>query len=192
MRSGADVIQYREKHFERSQHLEELKAILQLRAQYPETRVIINDYLDLAVELQADGVHLGQEDPRLSEALTRLPADNIIGATVHNEAELRYAEQYPVTYIGVGPVFGSASKSVDLPPLTLEGLQKLAMLTNLPIIGIGNIQGNNLRSVLEHGASGVAVVSSFCDAEHPESALSVMCTTVRDYWGLPSDAETQL
>jgi thiamine-phosphate pyrophosphorylase len=91
-----------------------------------------------------------------------------IGVTVHNQAEYEAVAHLPIDYIGVGPVFGTTSKDTGLPPLGLSGLKYFCELSRFPVIAIGSINTINIRSVMDTGAYGVAVLSDFVLAESPE------------------------
>ena len=169
--AGAPLLQYREKHFAPEQHLEELKTCLGAVKGTP-TRFIINDYVDLAIELQADGVHVGMGDAPLEDVVAKLPADMILGATVHTKEELEYVRQFPVDYIGVGPVFGTSSKNLDLPDLGLQNLRSIVKASEIPVVAIGGITSCTIDGVLRTGAYGIAVLSAFAFADAPDQAVA--------------------
>lgn len=165
---GADVVQYRNKSY-KSQHQNELQACISL-PRSPAQKLIINDRVDLALALGADGAHVGQEDIEPVKSRALLGPDKLLGATVHNVAELEALEGVAVDYIGVGPVFGTRSKDTGLPPLGLKGLAEICRLAPFPVIAIGSISLERLPEVLAAGAHGVAVISAFCLAEDPVQA----------------------
>lgn len=166
-RGGADVVQFRDKHLHSVDKL--LLLLGQLREALREygTRLIVNDHVELAARVGADGVHLGPSD--LSPALARehLGPDVLIGATVHNLEDARRAAGQPVDYVGVGPVFGTASKRNPAPVLGLKGLRAIVTEIDLPVIAIGNIGPDRLPEVLHTGAHGVAVLSDVVCAPDP-------------------------
>ncbi|MCS6904033.1 MAG: thiamine phosphate synthase [Bacteroidia bacterium] len=175
--AGATVFQFREKNL-RSSHIRELEQIIALSRNYP-TKVIINDYLELALELGANGVHLGVEDIPLSQAISRArEKDNfIIGATCHTLEELQDLNNFykhQIHYIGVGPIFGSTSKKIKYPPLGLEGLAQFCKQSHFPVIAIGNIQPFNIPSLIAAGASGIAVIKAFCGQTSPLAAAHAL------------------
>jgi thiamine-phosphate diphosphorylase len=167
----AAVFQFREKNLKR-EHIQELKQIISLSKKY-DAKVIINDYLDLALELEADGVHLGAEDAPLADAINAAGKDFIIGATCHTPEELNWLNAnyaHKIAYIGVGPVWGTASKNISYKPLGPEGLEWFCNHSNFPVIAIGNIQLSDIPTVIASGASGVAVISAFCKQDSPYDA----------------------
>ncbi len=165
--AGAPLLQYREKHFSKEKHLDELKACMGAVKGTP-TKFLINDYVDQAIELDADGVHVGMEDEPLQDVIARLPDDMILGATVHTMKELEHVSQFKqVDYIGVGPVFGTSSKSIDLPDLGLDNLRKIVKASPFPVIAIGGVTADTIDDILRTGAYGIAVLSVFAFADDP-------------------------
>lgn len=167
---GADVVQFRHKSPENAPSLSEIRQMATL-SRRPDQYFIVNDDVELALEAGADGAHVGAEDMPAAKARILLGPDAFLGATVHNLAELEALRGIQVNYIGVGPVFGTASKDTGLPPLGLEGLAEICKSSPWPVIGIGNIHRNNAAEVIAAGASGIAVLSEVCLAENPQKAV---------------------
>ncbi len=162
-----DFFQYREKFYKESVHYEELTQIRDL-LKNSHTKLIINDDLELALKIDADGVHVGQEDKSLEYIFQeQLPPNFIVGATVHNENELFKVEKFPIHYMGVGPVFGTNSKKLELPPLGIKGLKHIHSLTSKPIFAIGNIQLTNYKDIVSFGVEGIVLLSAFVLADNP-------------------------
>lgn len=164
--AGRCAVQYRQKHFDPTIHLAELQAIAQM-AKEKQAVLIINDYLELALQVEASGVHLGVEDTPLQTALNRLDKHQLIGATVHSFEEYDAISSLEIDYVGVGPVFGTTSKKTDLRPLGVDALREFCQLSKFPVIAIGNISPQNAEKVFHAGAYGVAILSAFVCAEHP-------------------------
>jgi thiamine-phosphate pyrophosphorylase len=168
-RAGAKTVQFREKNYKTQVHELQLKQAIQFAHQY-DAQLIVNDYATLAIQFGAQGNHLGQDDTPPEEVINLRPLNVpfYIGVTVHNEAEYEAIAHLPLDYIGVGPVFGTSSKATGLPPLGLAGLKLFCKLARFPVIAIGNINATNIRSVMDTGTYGVAVLSEFVLAESPE------------------------
>lgn len=164
---GAQVVQYRNKSFDRRKDLEPL-ANLAMTARMMDRILIINDDVDLALEVGAQGVHLGIEDGSPQKARKLMGPKAVIGATVHNFKELDALQGMHIDYIGVGPVYGTRSKSTGLPDLGLDNLRAICQASTFPVIGIGGITAQNALPVLEAGAKGVAILSAFCKAPEPK------------------------
>ncbi len=166
-----EFFQYREKHFHYTSHFEELKKIREV-LYGSKTQLIINDDVDLALNVHADGVHVGQEDLSLELLFQKkLPSHFIVGATVHNLHELKQVEKFPINYIGIGPVFGTKSKKMTIPPLGLEGLKVILSQTSIPAFAIGNIQLDNYQELISLKLEGIVLLSAFVLSEHPVLTL---------------------
>ncbi len=168
-RAGAPAVQYRNKGFDRAQDLAELKELVAL-ADSEGKMVIVNDSAALAAEVGAQGLHLGKDDGSLEEARKIVGDGVVLGATVHTMAELDTVRDQPIDYIGVGPVYGTRSKSTGLPDLGLDGLAEICAASPFPVVGIGGIASGNAAAVHSAGAAGIAVLGAFCMAEDPEAA----------------------
>ncbi len=169
--SEVDFFQYREKFYREPVHYEELLKIRDLLLN-SKTKLIINDDFDLALKIQADGVHVGQEDKSLKNIFQEeLPKNFMVGATVHNINELLETEKFPVDYIGVGPVFGTNSKKMRIPPLGMNGLKHIYSMTSLPIYAIGNIQLSNYQEIISIGIEGIVLLSAFVLSDNPVKTI---------------------
>ncbi|MFT4552791.1 MAG: thiamine-phosphate pyrophosphorylase [Chlamydiales bacterium] len=167
IRGGADVIQFRDKEKGSDAFLFFSKGIRDL-CQEAGVTFIVNDRVDIAEAVDADGVHLGQGDFPISVARSVLGEDKIIGGTAGNLEEARRVEESGANYIGFGHIFPTQSKEKEGAPLGLEALEELCCTTDLPVIAIGGISEENVCSVIESGATGVAVISAVCDSEDPQ------------------------
>lgn len=156
---GAKLVQLREKIATSAEFYESAKAAL-LAARDCGVKVIINDRVDIALTLSADGVHLGQDDLP-AEAVRRLlgPAA-IIGLSTHNLTQAQAAARMPVDYIAIGPIFATQSKEAADIPVNLAGLRLVRQAVgNMPLVAIGGITLENCASVLKGGADAVSVIS---------------------------------
>ena len=168
--AGAHVVQYRRKGSLKRRDLAEVKKITRL-PRHSFQKWVVNDHVELAKNVSADGVHLGKEDMEVEEARKILPESRIIGATIHSLSELEEIKGKPITYIGVGPVYGTTSKKMKLPPLGIEKFREICSSSPIPVIAIGSIQLNNVREVMAAGAHGVAILSAFCKAKNPKKCV---------------------
>jgi thiamine-phosphate pyrophosphorylase len=125
---------------------------------------IVNDRCDLALAVDADGVHLGQGDLPLNLARKVMGPDKLIGISTHNPDQVREATAGKPDYLGFGPIFKPGSKQDHDPVVGLEGLRAMRSLTSLPIFAIGGIQIDQVRAVMNAGADGVAVISAILKA----------------------------
>lgn len=176
--AGAAVVQVRAKGAAESDGLAYARQAV-ARARILGLVSIINDRVDWAVAAGADGVHLGQEDTPLADARRRAPPDFIVGASAGSEAELSAACQAGADYVGIGPVYPTASKPDAGPPLHPEGLRALLgwlqrQPSPPPAIAIGGIHPGNVQPVWQAGVSGVAVIQAVSGADDPGAAVRAL------------------
>ncbi|MGQ3891339.1 thiamine phosphate synthase [Legionella sp. CNM-4043-24] len=165
--SGLTSIQLREKQASQDDLRQMGRALLAITRPLG-IALIINDNLELALELDADGLHLGQSDGDPVAARALLGPDKWLGVSIDSMDNLHLANELPVDYVGVGAIFPTNSKSNVSRFWGIDGLQKAADLSRHPIIAIGGLDENNTREVMLAGASGVAAIEAFHSAEDPE------------------------
>ncbi|MFS0691140.1 thiamine phosphate synthase [Sporosarcina sp. 179-K 8C2 HS] len=142
----------------------------QLCAQYG-VPFIVNDDVDLAVEIDADGVHVGQDDAEARFVRKRIGAEKILGVSVHSIEETEAAIAAGADYVGMGPVYPTISKDDAKPVAGTAMIEKVAKLyPDLPIVGIGGITAMNAEPVFRAGASGISVISAIASSTNPEMA----------------------
>lgn len=157
LEAGAVWIQYREKEKSRKELYHEASKLRELTRRYGAV-LIVNDHPDIALAVDADGVHLGQEDLPLREA-RRLMGGKIVGISTHSVSEAIDAFKGGADYIGFGPVFRTATKEAGEPRGTAM-LGEIKRRVEMPVVAIGGISVENLPSVLDSGADAVAVASA--------------------------------
>ncbi len=168
--AGVRLFQYRDKQASMRQAYERAK---QLRAVAHELRVtfLVNDRCDLALAIDANGVHLGQDDLPVHHARRLLGFGKLIGLSTHNVEQVSAAAQFDLDYIGFGPIFATTSKEHPDPVVSLEGLRAARALTKLPLFAIGGITAERYAEVLEAGANGAAVISAILRAADIATAV---------------------
>lgn len=175
VRGGVTCVQLREKQASTREFVAEARAIKALLAtQERHIPLIINDRLDVALAVGADGVHLGQGDMELCDARRIAGANFIIGISAESVADAMAAAAAGANYLGISPVFATATKTDAAPPLGLEGIRAIRAAVSLPLVGIGGINQDNASAVLQAGADGVAVVSAIVSAACPRSAAAAI------------------
>jgi thiamine-phosphate pyrophosphorylase len=157
MRGGCDIIQLRDKKSAKRDVLEKAKALRELTRRYGVT-FIVNDHIDIALAVDADGIHLGQDDLPLADA-RKIVGDKIIGISTHAIEEARQAELDGADYIGVGPVFPTKSKEDVVAPVTTAYVRQVAQEIRIPFVAIGGIKLHNVDQVLEAGATRICAIS---------------------------------
>jgi thiamine-phosphate pyrophosphorylase len=157
---GARLIQLREKHLSPREFYREAQAALDVARSYG-ARIIINDRVDLAAALKADGVHLGQKDLPPEAARALLGDEAIIGASTHNLRQAAEAAKLPLDYIAIGPIFSTATKTNPEPVVGPERLHEIRKVVGrIPLVAIGGITLDNASQVIFAGADAVATVAA--------------------------------
>ncbi len=171
VRGGVDIVQLREKGTSARERYELGKRLRELTAS-ADVPLIVNDRIDLAGAVGADGVHLGDDDLPIASAREQLGREAIVGRSVSTPNAARRAEHAGADYLGVGAVYETDSKDTEPAQsnIGLEGVREIRETTDLPFVGIGGITPDNAADVVEAGANGVAVISAITAAEDPESA----------------------
>lgn len=166
---GVSCVQLREKHSDTRVFIDQARQLMALLepAGIP---LIINDRVDVALAVGAAGVHLGQKDMAIADARRLTGSRMIIGISAESLEDALRAESEGADYIGVSPVFATATKADAAPPLGLAGLRRIRAAVALPLVGIGGISRDNAGAVIAAGADGVAVVSAVVAASCPRNA----------------------
>ena len=171
--AGVKIIQYREKDFKMLQKYRECIALRELTAQY-DAFFIINDDLHLAQAVEADGIHLGQDDLPVEKAWEIVGDKMIIGLSTHSPAQADQAVLSGVDYIGVGPIFQTATKKDVCAPVGLEYLDYIVKTHQIPLVAIGGIKLHNVAEVVRHGAGCIAMVTDIVGAKDIDAQINAV------------------
>ena len=157
---GATLIQLRDKHATPREFYHQAAAALKIARRHG-VSLIVNDRVDIALALGADGVHLGQTDMPAEAARDLLGQTAIVGISTHNLAQAQFATRLPVDYIAFGPIFGTSTRANPDPTVGLSTLNEVrSIVISLPLVAIGGIDFANARATLEAGADAVAIISA--------------------------------
>ena len=165
---GVTFVQLREKTLEDDKFLEEAKELKQLCKEY-KVPFVINDNVDIAIAMDADGVHVGQSDMEAGNVREKLGPDKIIGVSAQTVEQAVLAEQRGADYLGVGAVFPTGSKD-DAVEVSHETLKAICEAVSIPVIAIGGISVNNVSELAGSGIVGIAVISAIYAAEDIKKA----------------------
>lgn len=168
IRGGVTMVQLREKRIDRRDFLAEAEELARICRDFG-VPFIVNDDVEIALLSHADGVHLGQDDTDAREARRILGKDAVIGVTARSADEAIAAEAAGADYLGVGAVFGTATKT-DTRNIGVDGLRAITRAVRIPAVAIGGVKPSNISALAGSGASGVAVVSAIFGADDIESA----------------------
>lgn len=170
VRAGISFVQLRMKHATREEIVKEGLAMRKVTAG-TKTRLIVNDDPSIAVEVGADGVHLGQSDMPIQEARAKFPELKIFGMSTHNFAQAKAAEALHPDYIGVGPIYATPTKEIPDPTVGVEEAGRIIASVKVPALAIGGVNKENLPLLRAVGVQNYAVVRAVCQSEDPYSRI---------------------
>jgi len=168
IKGGAKVIQLRDKKYSKGELLSIAQKLVDLCHKY-NVLFIVNDYLDITLASEADGIHIGQEDLPLSVIRKELPIDKVIGLSTNTVTQARKAESEGADYVAVSSIFPSSTK----PEATVVGLERLRRIkkaVSVPVVALGGINRQNIREVIKAGADAAAVISAVLNQKDIASA----------------------
>ena len=174
---GVTCVQLREKSCGTREFVDEARAVRALLAGTG-VPLIVNDRIDVALAVGADGVHLGQTDMRIADARRLTGPGMLIGISAECLEDAVRAQAEGADYIGVSPVFSTPTKTDTAPPLGLAGIAAIRAAVSLPLVGIGGIGPANAAAVIRAGCDGIAVVSAIVSAADPRKAAAELKTTI--------------
>jgi thiamine-phosphate pyrophosphorylase len=169
MKGGITMVQLREKTATTRAFLEEARVLKSLLASSG-IPLIINDRVDIALAVDADGVHVGQKDMPVEMVRSLIGPDKIIGLSITNHEQVARPDVARADYLGMGPLYQQQTKADASTPLGVEGFRRLRAQTKKPVMAIGGLKPGNAAPVLAAGADGLAVVSAIVAEKNPEQA----------------------
>jgi len=170
VQGGVTMVQLREKTATTREFLEEARALKALLAPHG-VPLIINDRVDIALAVDAEGIHVGQKDMPVAQVRALAPG-RIVGLSITNATQMAGADTHLCDYLGVGPLYLQQTKPDASTPLGVEGFAKLRAMTDKPIIAIGGLKADNSAPVLGAGANGLAIVTGIVSAADPKAAAA--------------------
>jgi thiamine-phosphate pyrophosphorylase len=174
LEGGASMLQWRDKRREKGDQLSQATAIRDLCMQHG-ALFIVNDHIDLALAVRADGTHLGQHDLPVEAARRIVPAQFILGVSTNNVDEARAAESNGASYVAVGAIFPTASKEPERTrAASPERLREVKSAVSVPVVAIGGINASNIAQVVAAGADAAAVIGAVCGADDPKAAAAAL------------------
>ncbi|WP_182035159.1 thiamine phosphate synthase [Vibrio diabolicus] len=170
---GVTMVQVREKHGDVRAFIERAQAVKTI-LEGTGVPLIINDRVDVALAVDADGVHLGQSDMPAEIARQLIGPNKILGLSIETEDQLAEADSLPIDYIGLSAIFATPTKTNTKKHLGIGGLKMALNTTSLPIVAIGGINETNIPALSATGVHGLALVSAICHAENPTKAAEYL------------------
>ena len=183
---GVTFVQLREKHLDQAHFLEEAKDLKMLCKAY-NVPFVINDNVDIALEMDADGVHVGQSDMEAGDVRAKLGPDKIIGVSAQTVEQAKLAEAHGADYLGVGAVFATGSKddAVEVGPQTLRDI---CQAVSIPVIAIGGISKENVSQLTGSGICGIAVISAIFAQKDVKAASKELHDLMAEMVTAPAEA----
>ena len=178
LKGGATFIQLREKELDEGDFLEEAKEIQKLCREY-HVPFVINDNVEIAAAIGADGVHVGQSDMEAGDVRRRLGPDKIIGVSAQTAEQALRAQEHGADYLGVGAVFPTGSKA-DATEVSREMLEEICRAVDIPVIAIGGIGRENVMELKGSGICGIAVISAIFAQKDIEAAAAELKKRVEE------------
>lgn len=175
---GATMVQLRDKHAGTIRMIETGRALKQVLDRTG-ALLIVNDDVEAAIAIGADGLHIGQEDMDAREARAMVGAEMILGLSVESEALANAVDPDLIDYTGVGPVFATPTKADHKQPIGFDGLARLVKVSPVPSVAIGGLKADHVGQVFAAGARGLAVVSAICGSPDPEAATRRIAAEIR-------------
>ncbi|KMZ13811.1 Thiamin-phosphate pyrophosphorylase [Candidatus Burkholderia humilis] len=179
LKGGVTLVQLRAPEWHKRAWFDLARDLLPLTREH-EVPFIINDHVDVALAVGADGVHVRQRDLPVDETRRRLGPNALIGLSASNLAEVEDANRLDgiVDYLGVGPVWATPTKTDASTPCGIDGLAMLVERARFPAVAIGGIQADNAADVMRAKPAGIAVVSAICKAKHPRDAAKSLAAHI--------------
>lgn len=170
---GVTMVQVREKHGDVRAFIERALAV---KAILKDTNIplIINDRVDVALAVDADGVHLGQSDMPAHIARELIGPNKILGLSIENEQQLAQVDTLPIDYIGLSAIYATPTKTNTQKHWGIDGLKMALNTTSLPIVAIGGINESTIPALSATGVHGLALVSAICHADDPKIACEYL------------------
>ncbi len=178
MEGGVTMVQVREKHGDVRAFIERAQTVKDILKD-TDVPLIINDRVDVALAVDADGVHLGQSDMPATIARELIGPNKILGLSIENEEQLAEADSLPIDYIGLSAIFATPTKTNTKKHWGVDGLKMALETTSLPIVAIGGINESNIPQLSATGVHGLALVSAICHAEDPKAASEYLLGLMR-------------
>ena len=185
---GVGTVQLREKDLSTGDLYSLAKEIREI-TERKGANLIINDRVDIATAVDADGVHLGWQSLEIDTVRRMIGQDKIIGFSAHSLEEAKRAENSGADYISISPIFDTVNKDYFIEPLGVGEIGKIKAQINIPVIALGGINENNVNKVLKNGADGIAVISAILLSDSPGQAVKRICREMRK---IGSESEIKL
>ena len=176
--AGCKIVQYREKNKSSREMIKEAKKLKQICE--GKAIFLVNDRVDVALAVGADGVHIGQNDISVEDARRLTGPDKIVGLTVHNVKEAIRAEKMGADYVGLAPIYNTDTKEDSGIPCGPETIAQVRKNINLPIVAVGGVNKNNVKEVISKGADSVVSVSAVLSSDDVKKEIGDFIKIIKE------------
>lgn len=176
--AGCKIVQYREKNKSAREMIKEAKKLKQICE--GKAIFLVNDRVDVALAVGADGVHIGQNDISVEDARRLTGPDKIVGLTVHNVKEAIRAEKMGADYVGLAPIYNTDTKEDSGIPCGPETIAQVRKNINLPIVAVGGVNKNNVKEVISKGADSVVSVSAVLSSDDVKKEIGDFIKIIKE------------
>ncbi len=177
---GVDTVQLREKDLN-TRDLYNLAKEARGITKKNDAKLIINDRVDVAIAVEADGVHLGWQSLDIDIVRRMIGHDMLIGFSAHSLKDAESAEKSGADYVSISPIFKTTHKDFFIKPFGVDGIGKIKEFVNIPVVALGGVNENNIEEVLKDGADGIAVISAILLSDDPEQSATNLCCKIKNY-----------
>ncbi len=177
---GVDTVQLREKDLN-TRDLYDLAKVARKITKKNGVKLIINDRVDVAIAVDADGVHLGWQSLGIDIVRKMIGHDMLIGFSAHSLKDAESAEKSGADYVSISPIYDTPHKGFYVKPFGVDKIGKIKEFVDIPVIALGGINENNVEEVLKNDADGVAVISAILLSENPEQSATNLCRKIKNY-----------
>lgn len=169
LKGGVKAVQLREKDLSAAELLPLAQELRELTRRY-DARLLINDHIDIALAVHADGVHLGGHSQATDVVRDQVGPEMLIGVSTHNSADITIAAKQGADFVTFGPVYATPSKAAFGPPQGLSALSEACSVSSLPVFALGGITSSRIAEICQAGASGIALISAIIASPAPQTA----------------------
>ena len=173
LKGGVRIVQLRDKTASTQERIDSARQLKPILDSY-HAPLIINDDIDAAMAVDAEGVHVGQQDMDIISVRTRLGPDKIIGLSVTRPDQFSQVDKMPVDYIGAGPIHPTSTKPDHDAPIGFDGLSSIVRASSVPVVAIGGLGAKDCGKIFAARAQGMAVVSAICGQADPQAAAAAL------------------
>ena len=180
IKGGVTSVQLRDKNISTKSMIKQ-GLVLKEKLQEQNIPLIINDDVEAAISIGADGIHVGQSDMEVKDVRKEVGSSMLVGLSIENIKQAKLIDRDILDYVGISPLFSTMTKNDHTSPIGFDGLSQIVSLTRLPCVAIGGVKVHHCTEIFSRGAVGVAVISGICGQNDPELAATTYSKQIAKY-----------